>query len=276
MEGEEQQVLPITPKEEKELHRVFETLCDFHKKKRLNTAIETREQQLLEIKLKSISKDGNAVPFDIILAKKIPKEQLVISESSPFFHEAKVFEEEIQQLKEELQQVTASPEVKIRANDLAEALKFLGKRVSKKEVQDIIWEVDENLDQCVDWEEFLLMFERNISDSTGLEPSQLFHMAQFMMYDQRNSGKISVDDTMSMLYARYGRKEMEVKLRILFGKEMKETGSEGGEITFLQYLEAVQKTQLEKFLATSLGKKSCQKVGRNDREICFTKSVSKA
>jgi Ca2+-binding EF-hand superfamily protein len=73
----------------------------------------------------------------------------------------------------------------------------------------MIWEVDENLDGCVDWEEFKLMFQRNITDTTGLEPFQLFNVIQFMMYDKDNSGKVTVDETMHMLYARYGKARLE-------------------------------------------------------------------
>ena len=38
------------------------------------------------------------------------------------------------------------------------------------------YQVDENLDGCVDWEEFRLMFNRNVNDKTGLEPSKLYNM----------------------------------------------------------------------------------------------------
>jgi hypothetical protein len=60
---------------------------------------------------------------------------------------------------------------------------FLGKiplsdYVAQKEIEDMIWEVDENLDGCVDWEEFQLMFRRNLTDKTGLEPTQLFNVVQ--------------------------------------------------------------------------------------------------
>jgi calmodulin len=39
-------------------------------------------------------------------------------------------------------------------------------------------QVDENLDGCVDWDEFLLMFNRNVNDQTGLEPSKLYNMVR--------------------------------------------------------------------------------------------------
>lgn len=42
----------------------------------------------------------------------------------------------------------------------------------------MIWEVDENLDGYVDWEEFQLMYFRNMHDTTGLEPFELFNIVQ--------------------------------------------------------------------------------------------------
>lgn len=35
--------------------------------------------------------------------------------------------------------------------DVGEHLRFLGKRCTRKEAVDIVWEVDENLDQAIDW-----------------------------------------------------------------------------------------------------------------------------
>ena len=34
-------------------------------------------------------------------------------------------------------------------------------------VRDMIWEVDENLDEHVDWNEFRTMYQRNVLDKTG-------------------------------------------------------------------------------------------------------------
>lgn len=131
--------------------------------------------------------------------------------------------------------------------DLAEALKNLGSKASKKEIEEMIWEVDENLDGYVDWDELKLMFERNVSDETGLEPSKLFHLVQFLSYDQNANGKASVDETMKALYARYGRAKMEVKLKELFGEDMREYGIQGGEIDFTAYTRAVDRVVSAQF-----------------------------
>ena len=110
----------------------------------------------------------------------------------------------------------------------------------QKEIEDMIWEVDENLDGAVDWDEFHLMFQRNIKDKTGLEPFQLFNVVQFMMYDRDNSGNVSVDETMHMLYARYGKDRLEQEMKALFGDNLGGNGEGGdGSLSFNDYLKAV-------------------------------------
>lgn len=79
-------------------------------------------------------------------------------------------------------------------------------------------------------------------------------MTQFLIYDHNNSGLVSVDKTMNMLYARFGRFRMEGKLKELFGDDMHETGREGGEITFSKYVQAVERIQIQTFWNTTKGK----------------------
>ena len=135
-------------------------------------------------------------------------------------------------------QSPSDPARKVSPIDLRSALGALGKSCSKREIADMIWEVDENLDGCVDWEEFLTMFERNIMDTSGLEPFQLFNVVQFMMYDKDNSGNVTVDETMHMLYARYGKQHLESQMKQLFGEDLK-TADGDGELSFEEYLKAV-------------------------------------
>lgn len=146
-----------------------------------------------------------------------------------------------------------------------------GPRWLQKEIEEMIWEVDENLDGCVDWDEFRLMYNRNVTDMTNLEPNQLFNIAQFLTYDKDFRGRVtgeyhtrsvppsqdlecvltlislfsSVDDTMSMLYARYGRDKLESKVKEMFGHDL---GNSNGDkdLTFLEYLDAVTKKELQK------------------------------
>jgi hypothetical protein len=70
----------------------------------------------------------------------------------------------------------------------------------------MIWEVDEDLDRSVCRYEFELMYKRCVFDRTGLEPRNLFNLVQFLMYDKTNRGTITVEDTLELIYVRYGDK----------------------------------------------------------------------
>jgi len=140
-------------------------------------------------------------------------------------------------IEKELNSVGNRPK-KIHIADLNAALRNLGVKKKKPDLENMIWEVDENLDECVDWEEFKLMYERNVTDKTGLEPFQLYNVVQFMMYDKDNSGKVSIDETMTMLYQRYGKERLETELQKLFGDDLK-TADGDGELSFQEYLKVV-------------------------------------
>jgi len=170
---------------------------------------------------------------------------------------------ERKELESSLKEIRSRPEQHIRPQDTATALRELGRRVTKREVNDMMWEVDEKLDGVVDWEEFLLMFERNIRDTSGLEPASFYHMVQFMIYDRDDNGMVSIDETMNMLYARLGREKMETTITKLFGGDdgapIKEVGQQGGEINFVRYWDVVEKEQTKMFSESELGRNLAEK-----------------
>lgn len=116
-------------------------------------------------------------------------------------------------------------------------------RPLQSEIEDMIWEVDEDCDQRVNWEEFQAMYERCRDDKTGAsqlqrwsrcpaeagggrrvgaagrrlypatqpspaagtEPRQLFNVVQFAIHDLGNSGKVTLEEAMKLTYLRFGR-----------------------------------------------------------------------
>ena len=100
---------------------------------------------------------------------------------------------------------------KIDVDELWTHLKFLGYKCKRAECEDMIWEVDEDCDHCVSWDEFKLMFHRCRNDRTGLEPRKLFNVVDFLMLDKNHSGAVDMDECVTLLWMRYE------KVRILGG-----------------------------------------------------------
>ncbi|ETW02604.1 hypothetical protein H310_06074 [Aphanomyces invadans] len=97
--------------------------------------------------------------------------------------------EQLDALRREILAVTRDVEAAkadgpITGNDLSQALKEMNLPLSKAEVEHMIWEVDEDMDGCVSMTEFKNMFTRCVHDSHGIEPTQLYHVVQFLIYDQ--------------------------------------------------------------------------------------------
>ena len=125
-------------------------------------------------------------------------------------------------------------------------LRELGCPQAKAEVKLMVWEVDEDLDGYVSREEFEIMYKRCVSDKTGLEPRKLFNLVQFMMYDKNHSGRITEEDTLELVYVRYGMEHLEKEIQALFGDV--EAPPEGLEksISFREYLDKISQRAIVK------------------------------
>jgi len=56
---------------------------------------------------------------------------------------------------------------KIDAEELFRLFQRLDHKASKFEVEDIIWEVDDDGDKCINWTEFQAMYRRCRNDRSG-------------------------------------------------------------------------------------------------------------
>jgi len=93
---------------------------------------------------------------------------------------------------------------RIDVEDLWGALKFLGHKCKKQDVEDMIWEIDEDRDGAVSWDECRSAFYRVKHDKEGWEPRRFFNIVEFMMHDKDNSGTIDQDECMEILFRRFG------------------------------------------------------------------------
>ena len=113
----------------------------------------------------------------------------------------------------------------------------------KGEVEDMIWEVDEDCDGAVDWNEFQAMYHRCRSDRVGREPRRLFNLTEFVMNDKSFSGRVSLEEAMQILYLRYGRDLMDAQLEDIFGTSDLNSGKTLRLTEFLDSLHANQVRQ---------------------------------
>ena len=192
----------------KELRRVFDFLADFAPKNKLRRELQPKLERRAKIAM--FLRNPEAVKMVDETGAELPMAVVTL--------EDKRLEDECRELAARVDAVAAKGDdvKRIHPRDLFTALEFLGKPTNKKEVEDMLWEVDEDIDGSVCWTEFQLMFRRNIADKTGLEPCQLFSVVQFLMYDREFTGMVSLDQTMHMLYNRYGKDRLEVEMKVRF------------------------------------------------------------
>ncbi|KAJ1458540.1 hypothetical protein M885DRAFT_513036 [Pelagophyceae sp. CCMP2097] len=229
----------LAPQEEKDVRRVFEFLAGMAARIRNGSLPQKLTQKRREF-------DDCASATDTV--KSAVSDVEVSAESEVAATERTVQEKwalsvEIKAIEKEISSGISTEEAEhINARDLEFALRQLGRACNKKQIEYMIWEVDENLDGVIDWEEFQAMYQRNTTDESGLEPFELFNIVQFMTYlpslrldkDFKDfKAAITEDDTMSTLFARYGhdarfgRVHVEKMMGKLFGDKLKAQKGEG-------------------------------------------------
>ena len=223
----------VLPNETKELERVFRTIVNFDKKKPKLDEIERVKAEQKEIESLFRSKGrGN-------LTRKSKANQTIATASKyanlpehRLKHEHKQLTNRIETLQKKIAKWSQLTHT-ISADAFTAVLKTLNHELPRKKIEKMIWEIDENLDGVVDWDEFTLMFERSIADTTGLEPFDFYNVIQFMMYDGDQDGHITMDECITMLYQRYGHAKLETELQTIFaGRKL--TGAT--QLNFSQYL----------------------------------------
>ena len=92
--------------------------------------------------------------------------------------------------------------------------------MTKQAVEDVLWEVNDQCDGVLSWEEYHSYFFRCQNDTTGLEPMDFYYLVSFLMYDKDVSGTLTMDEAMRMLYLKYGRYKMEEEMTMIFGQKL--------------------------------------------------------
>ncbi|KRX04896.1 hypothetical protein PPERSA_06530 [Pseudocohnilembus persalinus] len=135
------------------------------------------------------------------------------------------------------------------ARDVMVILNNLEYYANKSEVEQMIWEINDSLNGRINRYEFDLMYKRCCFDQTGLEPRNLYNVVQYLMYlqnrqddDERKEKKtITVEDTLELLYVRYGRQKLDHEIDEIFGEQKKYDDGQEKELTLAEYLTTIKK-----------------------------------
>jgi Ca2+-binding EF-hand superfamily protein len=150
-----------------------------------------------------------------------------------------------------------SLEGKISSRDLHFTLETLRHEVQKFEVEDMIWEVDEDLDHMVSWEEFRLMYQRVRTDKTGLEARKLYNVVDFVMHDNDVDGYVTLDECFAIMFMRHGKNFGEEDIKKLFASANSASAGHGNRVSyddFLRFIKEQNNEKIQKFINRKNGK----------------------
>ena len=154
----------------------------------------------------------------------------------------------------EKSEVNKKQEIKIGKKALRKMLRLYisPKLYGPEEIEDMIWEVDEDMDGRVSKYEMEKMYKRCIVDKQELEPKKLFYFIMFLMFDKENKRSINEEDTLELLRVRNrDDKAFNAAIDEIFNPEGKKKAKaknddEEERITFEEYVNVMTNLVLKK------------------------------
>ena len=124
---------------------------------------------------------------------------------------------------------------------------YTKKKYSPEEIEQMIWEVDEDMDNKVSKYEMEKMYKRCITDKDELEPKKLFYFIQFLMFDKENKLGINEEDTLELLKVRHrDDKEFNESINEIFYPDGKKNDYNENRLNYNDFLENMTNLVLKK------------------------------
>lgn len=235
--------IEFTAQDERRLRHAFDYMRGYAKRQHLLHLVEVKNAEITAY-AQSLPKSNHALIKKLDNSKEAIR-PAVLGQMTP--EEMKLdtyykMKEELVLLEEKLKRFNAQ-ENRISLKDLEAITKKLGAVLSKRHLEHMIWEVDEDTDGAINWDEVQLAYYRNINDTSQSEPSSFFQLLEFITFDEQHKGYITEDDCMEMLFERYGSGKLEKQLHAIFGNV--NSSSQGGDgcLNLSGFLDSMLKSQ---------------------------------
>ena len=201
--------IDLKPIEQKRLNIVYDDLV------KLEQEASSDEDSLEKKYIKEIEKKANQKKMN----QKISKNESFKNKKKKNEHNDSIEETD------ESEDNKKKSEVKIGKKALRKMLRlYISPKIyGPEEIEQMIWEVDEDMDGRVSKYEREKMYKRCIVDKQELEPKKLFYFILFLMFDKENKRCITEEDTLELLRVRHrSDKEFNDAIAEIFNPEGKE------------------------------------------------------
>jgi len=232
-EEERLKKIDLQQSEKIRLNFVFNKLCSLEAEK---SSDDDSKIKIYQKKINERAHEKQSIP-------KIQKNKNNFKKANQKTYKNK--DEEDEESKEKSQ-----PEKKFSKKALRKVIRTLCNEFAKDELENMIWEVDENGDEHVSEREFENMYKKCITDEKEEEGKKLFYLTQFLMYDKDEKHEITVEDTLEILCARH-QSNVDAALDAIFDIEKKDENGKVKRvkretISFLEYAQRMHELSMKK------------------------------